>query len=77
MARHGLSVTSVDTPWELDGSTPELFSTWVDEWIEAALEQEPGLAREASAWLDRRRSQLEQGELSVRVEHLDLLALPV
>ncbi|GAB3528380.1 hypothetical protein GCM10027402_30160 [Arthrobacter monumenti] len=76
LARHGLSVTSVDTPWELDSSTPDLFSTWVDEWVEAALEQEPALASEADAWLGRRLAQLRQGELSVRVEHQDLLALP-
>lgn len=76
LGRHGLSVTSVDTPWELDGSTPDLFRTWVDEWVEAALEQEPELAGETSTWLDRRRSQLQQGELTIRVEHLDLLALP-
>ena len=45
-------------------------------WIAAACEQEPALAAEAGAYRDRRLAQAAAGELTVTVDHADLLVLP-
>ncbi|MEA2126246.1 MAG: hypothetical protein QOI80_3028, partial [Solirubrobacteraceae bacterium] len=41
-----------------------------------ACEQEPWLGDEAGAYRDRRLAQAAAGELTVTVEHADLLVLP-
>ncbi len=56
--------------------TPTSTAEWADGWISAAREQDPSLAGEASAYLDRRLAQAAAGELAVTVDHADVLALP-
>jgi hypothetical protein len=41
-----------------------------------ATEQEPALAAELGAYQDRRLAQAAAGQLTVVVDHVDLLALP-
>ena len=61
------------SPWRLDATQAELIAEWLDGWVGAAVEQEPALAGD---YLARRREQLAAGELSVTVDHADVLVLP-
>jgi hypothetical protein len=61
------------SPWRLGAEDADLTAEWLDGWVAAAIEQEPGLAGE---YHDRRRRQLDAGELAVTVEHADLLVAP-
>jgi hypothetical protein len=60
------------SPWRLGPDQAELIAEWLDGWLAAACEQEPGLAAEAAAYRDRRLAR----PLSVTVDHADLLVLP-
>ena len=64
------------SPWRLDGAHAGLAAEWLRGWVGAACEQEPALAAGASVYLDRRLAQIAAGELSVVVDHADLLVLP-
>ena len=63
------------SPWRLDAADAALAAEWLHGWVAAACEQEPALAAEARAYRDRRLAQLVAGELSVTVDHADLLVL--
>jgi hypothetical protein len=69
----GMSVVEAPSPWRLVGR-PRLVEAWLGGWLEAACEQEPGLAPAADEYASRRRDQLARGELQVTVHHRDLLA---
>jgi hypothetical protein len=60
------------SPWRLGAGDAELIAEWLDGWVGAACEQEPGLIPEADAYLERRARQ----SLAVTVDHADLLVLP-
>jgi Methyltransferase domain len=60
--------------WRLAGADAELANEWLEGWVAAACEQEPGLA--AGAYVARRLAQVAAGELTGTVEHADLLVLP-
>ena len=64
------------SPWRLQAADADLTVEWLEGWIAAACEQEPALAAEAGAYRDRRLAQAAAGELTVTVEHADLLVLP-
>jgi hypothetical protein len=64
------------SPWRLGAAHADLESEWLEGWIAAACEQEPELAAAARAYRDRRLAQIAARELSVTVEHADLLVLP-
>ena len=64
------------SPWRLDAAHAHLTAEWFGGWVAAACEQEPALAAEAGAYRDRRLAQAAAGELSVTVDHADLLVLP-
>jgi hypothetical protein len=64
------------SPWRLDAAHAGLTAEWLGGWVGAACEQEPALAAEAAAYLDRRLAQAAAGELAVTVGHADLLVLP-
>jgi hypothetical protein len=61
-----------ESPWQLGPAHASLAAEWLRGWVAAACEQEPALAREAGAYLDRRLA----GDLAVTVEHAHLLVLP-
>ena len=62
------------SPWRLDAAHADLLNTWLGGWIAAACEQDPAL--EADAYRERRLAQAAAGELTVTVDHADLLVLP-
>ena len=64
------------SPWRLDATHADLMAAWLGGWVNAACEQEPALAAEAGAYRDRRLAQAAAGELTVTVDHADLLVLP-
>jgi hypothetical protein len=64
------------SPWRLDASHAGLLAEWLGGWVAAACEQEPALAADVGPYQHRRLIQAAAGELSVTVEHADLLVLP-
>jgi hypothetical protein len=72
----GADVLVRASPWRLDAAHGDLGAEWLGGWVAAACEQEPTLAAEAGAYLDRRLAQAAAGELALTVEHADLLVLP-
>jgi hypothetical protein len=62
------------SPWRLNGAHAELTAVWLGGWVDAACEQDPAL--EAGDFRDRRLAQAAAGELTVTVDHADLLVLP-
>ncbi|MEU1040377.1 class I SAM-dependent methyltransferase [Streptomyces sp. NPDC005551] len=74
--RLGATVHVRSSPWRLGAAHAELTAEWLRGWVAAAVEQRPGLATAAEAFLRRRLAECEAGELRVVVEHSDLLALP-
>ena len=73
---NGAEVLVRPSPWRLDAAHAGLAAEWLAGWVAAACEQEPALAAEAGAYLDRRLAQATAGELEVIVDHADLLVLP-
>jgi hypothetical protein len=72
----GAEVLVRPSPWRLGAAHGALTAAWLDGWVAAACEQEPGLARDAVAYRDRRLAQAAAGELGVTVDHADVLAAP-
>jgi hypothetical protein len=72
----GAEVLVRPSPWSLDAAYPDLTAEWFGGWVAAACEQDPALAAEAGAYRERRLAQAAAGELSVTVDHADLLVLP-
>ena len=72
----GAEVLVRPSPWQLDAAHADLAAEWFEGWVAAACEQEPALAAEAGAYRDRRLAQAAAGELTVTVDHADLLVLP-
>ena len=72
----GAEVVVRPSPWRLDAAHADLAAEWLGGWVGAACEQEPALAAEAVAYMDRRLGHAAAGELVVTVDHADLLVLP-
>ena len=70
--RRGAEVTTSPSPWRLGPEQAALAGEWLRGWVAAAVEQEPGLAPEAPAYVRRK---LDHGP-HVVVGHADLLAVP-
>ena len=64
------------SPWRLGAADTGLALEWLAGWVDAACEQEPGLAAEAGLYRRRRLREVEAGCLAVTVGHADLLVLP-
>jgi len=69
----GLAVRQASTPWLLDADSAPLVGRLLAERADAAVEWRPELARSARLWLADRQRSLDQGVLTVRVGHVDLL----
>jgi len=76
LRRTGAEVLVRPSPWQLDPAHADLAAEWFEGWVAAACEQDPALAADAGAYRDRRVSQATAGELTVTVDHADLLVLP-
>ena len=72
----GAEVLVRPSPWRLDAAHAALTAEWLAGWVGAAFEQEPALADEAGDYLDRRMAEASAGDLSVTVDHADVLILP-
>ena len=70
--RVGSEVITRPSPWRLGPDQAALTGEWLRGWVAAAVEQEPGLAEEAPAYLRERLD----ADLTAVVHHTDLLALP-
>ena len=74
--QHGAEVLVRSSPWRLGSACGALTTEWLIGWLGAAVEQDPGLAELATAYLHRRLDELASGRLGVTVHHRDLLAVP-
>jgi hypothetical protein len=73
--RMGFEVVVRQSPWRLGASHAELLAEWFAGWVAAACEQDVGLVPETEVYTRRRLDQLRAGQLTVTVEHADLLAM--
>jgi hypothetical protein len=76
VAAVGGKVVARLSTWRLDAAHGELMTEWFEGWVTAACEREPALAAEAGPYRERRLEQAAAGELTVTVDHADLLVLP-
>jgi hypothetical protein len=74
--RLGATVTVADSPWRLGPADAALTASWLDGWVDAAIEQRPDLATAATGYRQRRLDAAAAGDLRVVVHHADLLATP-
>jgi hypothetical protein len=74
--RLGAEVIVRPSPWRLGVLHADLAAEWFAGWVDAACEQEPGLADETEAYAHRRLAEASAGRLAVTVDHADLLVLP-
>jgi hypothetical protein len=72
----GAEVVVKPSPWRLGAGESPLAAEWLDGWIGAACEQDPGLLAEADLYRVRRQREAAAGCLAVTVGHADLLVLP-
>jgi predicted Rdx family selenoprotein len=72
----GYRTRSAPSPWVLGPEDAELAAALVTGWSEAAVEQRPEEVSEIEAWARRRRVELLEGGLELRVGHADLVGLP-
>jgi hypothetical protein len=72
----GLDVEVRPSPWRLGPQKDRLVTEWFTGWLAAACEQQPELGPATRSYARRRLAEADAGQLSVTVEHQDLLALP-
>jgi SAM-dependent methyltransferase len=72
----GAEVLVRPSPWRLGVSDADLAAEWFTGWVNAACEQEIELGAEAESYARRRMAQAAAGELTVTVDHADMLVLP-
>lgn len=72
----GYRVTRQASDWHMGAAHAEVLMTMAREAAAVALEVAPSSAAAVSTWLAERLRQAGQGELSLEVGHLDLLAVP-
>lgn len=72
----GFAVEVAPSPWRLGPGQSALLTDWFTGWVDAASEQRPELAARISSYARRRLASAARGELSVVVQHQDLLARP-
>jgi SAM-dependent methyltransferase len=74
--RLGGEVVVRPSPWRLGASQATLAAEWFIGWVGAAREQEVELAAQAGLYTRRRLAQAAAGELTVTVDHADLMVSP-
>lgn len=74
--RLGAEVLVRPSPWRLGALHASLAAEWFTGWLGAACEQQVELAAETDAYTRRRLAEARAGQLTVTVEHADLLVLP-
>lgn len=74
--QRGAEVLVRPSPWRLGAAQSPLAAEWLTGWVGAACAQRAELATEAGDYVRRRLAQASARELSVTVDHADLLVLP-
>jgi hypothetical protein len=74
--RLGAEVLVRPSPWRLGPLQADLTAEWFAGWLGAACEHQVELAAETDAYARRRLAQAAAGQLTVTVDHADLLVLP-
>jgi len=69
-------VISRQADWLLDTSGADLQGELIDGWMQAAIEQEPSARTDITDWHRQRRRLIDTGTGTLRVGHLDLVAIP-
>jgi len=75
-AGHGYRVLRGASPWVIPRQAREMAMDLALGHAEAALRQERRGSAQIRAWAETRADQADWGQLSVRVEHQDILCLP-
>ncbi|MGB3828898.1 MAG: hypothetical protein WA962_08985 [Ornithinimicrobium sp.] len=77
--RRGWRVQTAATPWVLGAGDEPLTRRLLTERAGAArlVSEDPDDERVIGRWLDRRLQDAERGRLEIRIDHTDVLALPV
>lgn len=76
LSARGFQVRTAPSDWQLDGHSRQLLQTLLNDEAAVALEVYPEAQIAIREWLSARSAQLESSELTLRVGHQDLLALP-
>jgi hypothetical protein len=74
--RRGAEVLVRASPWQLGASHADLAAEWLTGGVGAACVQQVELAAETEAYTRRRLAQAAAGQLTITVDHADLLVLP-
>jgi hypothetical protein len=74
--RLGAEVLVRPSPWRLGALQADLAAEWFTGWVGAACEQQVELAAETDVYTRRRLAEAQAGQLTVTVDHADLLVLP-
>ena len=74
--RFGWRVIEAQTPWRLNREHGRLIEAWLEGRADAAAEWKPQLAGQVADWLERRRQQCRNGQLTAVTGHVDVLAIP-
>jgi hypothetical protein len=74
--RLGALVLVRRSPWRLGARQADLAAEWLTGWVSAACEQQVELAAETDVYARRRLAQATAGQLTVTVDHADMLVLP-
>jgi hypothetical protein len=72
----GAEVLVRPSPWRLGPEHSAVAAEWLAGWVGAACDQEPELAGGCELYTRRRLKQAGAGELTVTVDHADVLVLP-
>lgn len=73
---HGFTTCLRASPWSLPPAYAPLQHALVDGWLHAACEQAPEQTARLEAWARSRHETIATGTTTLRVGHVDLLALP-
>lgn len=76
LAGHGHRVTTARSDWRIGPAHQDMLRYLLDEAATVARTADPAAERLIADWATARRTQLDDGLLSLTVGHLDLLALP-
>ena len=71
----GAEILVRPSPWQLGPSQAGLIAEWFTGWTAAAFEQEGELSKECEFYTRRRLAQATAGQLTVTVDHADVLVL--
>jgi len=72
----GCPVSTARSDWQIGAADPAMLARMAQEAVQVALEVAPADSGRIADWRALRGAQIERGEASLVIGHLDLLALP-